>query len=100
MDKIDGVYDCVTKTPMGDQPGVFTIVVDGDAFNGTIAGALGSLDVKDGKVDGNRLTWRMETQVPMPMSFQCEALVEQGCIAASIDTGSFGKMSMTGTRRS
>lgn len=99
MDRIDGVYDCVTKTPMGDQASVLTIVTDGDRFNGTNAGPLGSLDIKDGKVDGNRLTWRMEMQLPMPMSFTGEALVENGAIAASIDAGAFGKLTMTGRRR-
>ena len=29
---IAGTYECITKTPMGDQGGTFTVVVDGDAF--------------------------------------------------------------------
>ena len=60
MADVDGAYDCLTKTPMGDQQSVFTVISSGDRFNGTNAGPLGSLDVKDGKVDGNRLTWVME----------------------------------------
>lgn len=99
MDRIDGAYDCVTKTPMGDQVSVFTIVTEGDRFHGINAGALGSLDVKDGKVEGNRLTWRMETLVPMPMSLKCEGIVDGDTITASVDTGMFGMMTMAGTRR-
>ena len=50
MAAVDGAYDCITKTPMGDQPSVFTVISSGGTFHGTNAGPLGSLDVKDGKV--------------------------------------------------
>ncbi|MBT2186234.1 hypothetical protein [Sphingobium nicotianae] len=99
MTKVDGAYDCITKSPMGDQPSVFTIVSDGDHFNGTNAGPLGSLDVKDGKVDGNRLTWVMEMTMPMPMTLTCEAVITDGKLTGTIDAGAFGQLAMTGTRR-
>ncbi|HWJ71024.1 MAG TPA: hypothetical protein VNS79_13370 [Sphingobium sp.] len=99
MAKVDGAYDCITKTPMGDQSSVFTIVSDGDHFNGTNAGPLGSLDVKDGKVDGNRLTWTMDMTMPMPMTLTCEAIVKDGQLTGTIDAGAFGTMTMAGTRR-
>jgi len=99
MAKVDGAYDCITKSPMGDQPSVFTIVSDGDRFNGTNAGPLGSLDVKDGKVDGNRLTWSMDMVMPMPMTLTCEAIITDGKLTGTIDAGAFGQLAMTGTRR-
>ncbi len=99
MSTVDGAYDCVTKTPMGDQTSVLTIVSNGDSFHGTNAGPLGSLDVKNGKVDGNRLTWTMDLTMPMPMTLTCEAIVTGDSIAGAMDAGPFGKMAMTGTRR-
>ncbi len=99
MTRVDGAYDIITKTPMGDQPSVFTIVTDGDRFNGTNAGPLGSLDVKDGKVDGNRLTWTMEMTMPMPMTLSCEAVVTDGKITGTINAGAFGQLAMSGARR-
>ena len=99
MAKVDGAYDIITKTPMGDQPSVFTVIVDRDSFNGTNAGPLGSLDVKDGKVDGNRLTWTMEMTMPMPMTLSAEAVVTDGKITGTIDAGAFGTLTMAGTRR-
>jgi len=99
MAKVDGAYDCITKTPMGDQSSVFTVVSTGDRFNGTNAGPLGSLDVKDGKVDGNRLTWKMEMVIPMPMTLDCEAVVEGDTLTGTIQAGAFGAMAMKGTRR-
>lgn len=99
MATVDGAYDCMTKTPMGDQSSVFTIVSTGDRFNGTNAGPLGSLDVKEGKVDGNRLTWKMEMVIPMPMTLDCEAIVEGDTLTGTIQAGAFGAMAMKGTRR-
>jgi len=99
MANVDGAYDCVTRTPMGDQSSVFTVISSGDRFNGTNAGPLGSLDIKDGKVDGNRLNWIMEMTIPMPMTLTCEAIVNGDKINGTIDAGGFGTMTMSGTRR-
>ena len=96
---VDGAYDCVTKTPMGDQTSVFTVISNGDTFHGTNAGPLGSLDVKDGKVDGNRLTWKMDMTVPMPMTLEAEGVVEGDTLTATVALGAFGSAAMTGKRR-
>ncbi|HKX21977.1 MAG TPA: hypothetical protein VJM81_01745 [Rhizorhapis sp.] len=100
MATVDGAYDCITKTPMGDQPSVFTVISNGDSFHGTNAGPLGSLDVKEGKVEGNRLRWKMEMVVPMPMTLDAEAVVEGDRLTGTIQAGAFGAMAMTGKRRS
>lgn len=99
MANVDGAYDCVTRTPMGDQQSVFTVISSGDSFHGTNAGPLGSLDVKDGKVDGNSLTWKMDMVIPMPMVLEAEAIVEGDTLTGTIQAGAFGSMAMTGTRR-
>ncbi len=95
---VAGTYDCVTKSPMGDQKSKFTVNVDGDTFTGQQAGAMGSMDVVDGKVDGNTLTWTMNMTVPMPMKLTGEATVEGDAITGTVDAGAFGKMPLSGTR--
>ena len=95
---VDGTYDCVTKSPMGDQKSKFTVKSDGDTFTGSNAGAMGSLDVIDGKVDGNKLTWKMNMTVPMPMTLECDATVDGDQFNGNIKAGAFGSMPMTGTR--
>ena len=34
---VAGSYECVTKTPMGDQKGNFVVEVSGDSFTGSIS---------------------------------------------------------------
>lgn len=99
MATVDGAYDCVAKTPMGDQNGVFTVISNGDRFNGTFAGMMGSLDVVDGKVAGDLLTWKMEMTMPMPMTLECEATVSGDAITGTMQLGAFGASAFTGTRR-
>ncbi len=93
---MDGNYDCVTKSPMGDQKSVFSIKIDGDKFTGQNAGMMGALDVEDGKVDGNVLTWKMQMKVPMPMTLTGKAIIDGDMLTGSIDAGAFGSMGMSG----
>ncbi len=96
---IDGSYDCVTKSPMGDQKSVFTVKSDGSTFTGENAGQMGSLQVEDGKVDGNTLSWKMQMKVPMPMTLDCTATIDGDTLTGTVNAGAFGSMPMTGTRK-
>ena len=96
---VAGTYECVTKTPMGDQKSDVTIDVDGDTFTGTNVGAMGSMDLEGGKVDGNKLTWSMKMTVPMPMTLEGEATVDGDTLTGSVKAGAFGTFPMNGTRK-
>jgi hypothetical protein len=95
---VAGSYECVVKSPMGDQKSTLTVNVDGDTWSGTNSGAQGSLDVYEGKVDGNTLTWKMDMKVPMPMTLEGTATVDGDAINGSVKAGMFGSMPMSGTR--
>ncbi|MDZ7895973.1 MAG: hypothetical protein U5M50_13990 [Sphingobium sp.] len=98
MASVDGQWDTVTKTPMGDQQGIFTVVSSGDSFTGSQSSPLGTLEVQNGKVDGNRLTWTMEMSVPFPMTLEGSATVDGDSISGEIQLGSFGVAHMSGKR--
>jgi hypothetical protein len=95
---VAGTYDCLTKTPMGDQKSKFSVIVDGDSFTGVNAGTLGSMDVIDGKVSGNTITWKMDMKVPMPMVLECEATIDGDTLTGTVKAGAFGSMAMSGVR--
>lgn len=98
---VAGTYECLTKTPMGDQTSTFTVVPgdDGTTFTGTNAGPLGSLAVENGKIDGNTLTWTMQMTVPMPLALNATATIDGDSLTGTINAGAFGDMPMTGTRK-
>ena len=96
---VAGTYDTVVKSPMGDQKSTFTVVPDGDSFTGSMAGGMGSMDVKDGKINGNELTWAMDMTVPMPMTLNCKATVDGDQLTGTVNAGAFGDMALTGERQ-
>jgi hypothetical protein len=98
---VAGTYDTVVKSPMGDQKGTFTVVPgdDGNTFTGSMAGGMGSMDVEDGKIDGDKLSWKMNMTVPMPMTLDCEATVNGDQLTGQVNAGAFGSMPLTGERQ-
>jgi len=96
---VAGTYECVVKSPLGDQKSTMVVNVDGDTWSGTNSGAQGSVDITDGKIDGNTLTWSMKMTVPMPMTLEGTATVDGDTISGSIKAGMFGSMPLSGTRQ-
>jgi len=98
---VAGTYDTVVKSPMGDQKGTFTVVPgdDGNTFTGSMAGGMGAMDVKDGKINGDELTWAMDMTVPMPMTLNCKATVNGDQLTGTVNAGAFGDMPLTGERQ-
>lgn len=95
---VAGQYACVTKTPMGEQASTLTVAVEGDSFTGSNTGAMGSMEITDGKVDGNTLSWTSKMTSPMPMTLECTATVDGDSISGTVKAGMFGSFPMTGSR--
>ena len=93
------IWDCVTRAPFGEQASVLTIIRDGDRFTGTNVADIGELEVVDGRVEGNRLIWKMPTEKPMRMTLVGKAIIAGDKMAGTVTMGAFGKAEMTGVRR-
>jgi hypothetical protein len=98
MANVDGSWDTLVKSPMGDQKATMTIQSQGDSFTGQYSGAMGSSEIKNGKVDGDRLTWSLDITVPMPMTLTGDATVDGDTITGTVTAGAFGSFPLTGTR--
>lgn len=99
MAAVDGDWDVTVKSPMGDQKSVMTVTSDGASFSGQMAGAMGTMAIDSGSVDGNTLTWSMNMTVPMPMTLECSATVDGDAISGEVKAGAFGSMGLAGTRK-
>ncbi|WP_066800401.1 hypothetical protein [Sphingomonas soli] len=98
MANVDGSWNTVAKTPMGDQAAVLTVNSNGDTFTGAFSGAMGNSEVKDGKVDGDRLTFAIDITVPMPMTLTGDVTVDGDTMTGTVTAGAFGAFPLTGTR--
>lgn len=100
MAKIDGEWNCVTRTPMGEQESVLTVRSSGNSFTGSNVGPLGGVDIADGVIDGDTLTWTMELTSPFPMKLAGRATVNGDTLQGTVDAGAMGAMPLSGTRKS
>ena len=98
MAHVDGTWETVTKSPMGDQQARLTVNSDGDSFTGGFAGAMGTVDITDGKVDGDKLSWSLDVTIPMPMTLTCEATVDGDKLIGTVTAGAFGSFPLSGSR--
>ncbi|MES2057770.1 MAG: hypothetical protein V4564_17675 [Pseudomonadota bacterium] len=98
MADVDGTWDTVVKSPLGDQKATLVVKSDGAGWTGSNTGAQGSVDITDGVLDGNTLKWKMSIVVPMPMTLDCTATVDGDTISGSVAAGAFGSFPLTGTR--
>ena len=76
MAGVDGTYETVVKSPMGDQKATLTVKSDGNSLTGQQIGAMGTADITNGTVDGNTISWSMSITVPMPMTLDCTATID------------------------
>ena len=98
---VDGEWDCTMQSPMGPQVSVLTIKADGSGgFTGTNSGAQGSIEVRDGKIDGNTLSWKMDVKTPMAITLDATATVDGDTLAGQVKLGAFGTAALKGTRKS
>lgn len=98
--KIDGSWTTVTQTPMGDQVAELTLQTSGDSLTGTRIDAMGTMEIENGKVEGNRATWTMNLTMPFQMELEADVTFDGDTLSGTIRAGSFGTSPVTGTRKS
>ena len=97
MAGVDGTYDVVVKSPLGDQNLTLTVKADGNSFTGQASGAMGAADVT-GTVDGNTLSWKQQMTSPMPMTLDITATVDGDTVTGNVGAGAFGSFPLNGKR--
>jgi aldehyde dehydrogenase (NAD+) len=99
MSAIDGTWDTVTKSPMGDQKGVFELKTEGNSLSGSSQTPMGPVEFKNGVVDGNNISWIIELKQPMPITLEGKATVNGDTLTGTVKMGAFGEFALAGTRR-
>jgi hypothetical protein len=94
----DGIWNTTMNTPMGAQNGTMTLSTDGAVLTGKLVSPQGEIDLEEGTVDGNSLTWKASITSPMPMTLEFSATVDGDEIKGDVKLGAFGNADFTGTR--
>ena len=99
MANVDGTWDTVVSSPTGDRKA--TLIVN--ASSGTFTGTWGysgeeAVEVQDGKVDEDHLTWKAAATNPLPTTLVCQAMVNGDTMTGTVNEGDFGTFALTATR--
>jgi len=95
---VDGDWNLVIATPMGDRQAALSVKTDGNALKGSQGAEGNSTDIFDGTVDGNQASWKVSITDPMPMTLEFTGTVNGDAINGSVKLGAFGTASFSGTR--
>ncbi len=94
---VDGKWNLVIKTPMGEQTGVLTLKQDGDALTGEMSGSAGAAAIENGRVEGDKLMWDAKVTTPMPLTLEFEGQQDGDNLNGNVKLGAFGTSTFTGT---
>jgi len=95
---VDGTWVCRMDTPLGEQTVGLWLAADGDVLTGRADTPFGPYDLRDGRISGGELTWRIPVTQPMEVDLRFRATVTGDTLEGVVDAGPFGEQPFTGER--
>ena len=95
---VDGTWNMTMTTPLGERKATLTVTSAGSTLTGTLSGEQGSGEIADGKVDGNKLSWKVAIQNPMPLTLEFTGTVDGNAMKGEMGVGFMGSFPFTGTK--
>lgn len=93
----DGEWKLSMTTPMGTQTPTLTLASNGGTLTGTMEGAQGTVEIEDGKVDGDNVSWVI-TAAQMAMKINFSGTISGDAISGTAEIGGMGSAQFEGTR--
>jgi len=95
---VDGNWDLVMTTPMGDRNATLSLKSAGNTLTGTQGADGNSTEIFDGTVNGDDVAWKVSITNPMPLTLTFSGTVDGNAMNGTADTGMFGSFPFEGTR--
>lgn len=93
---VQGKWQVTISTPMGEKSGVLELKVDGTTLTGSLSDGSHHVEISDGRIAGNTLSWSAKISKPR-MSIKFTATVEADRISG-VAKHLLGKAPFSGTR--
>ena len=86
----DGTWNTTMNTPMWAQNGTMELTTDGGSLSCKLSGPQGEIELEEGTVDGDSLTWKASITAPMAMTLEFSATVDGDEMSGDVKLGAFG----------
>ena len=95
---VDGNWNIVLSTPMGDRNTTLTLKSSGGTLTGTQGAEGESTEIFDGTVNGDDVAWKVSITNPMPLTLAFTGKVSGDSISGEAGLGPMGSFPFTGAR--
>jgi hypothetical protein len=95
---VDGNWNITMSTPMGDRQTTLSVKSAGGALTGTQEAEGNSVEIFDGKANGDDLFWKVSITSPMPLTLEFSGKVSGDSISGEMGLGPMGSFPFTGKR--
>jgi hypothetical protein len=80
----DGNWSLVVITPLGERRGTLSVKTEGPKLKGTQMADGTSVEIFDGTVDGNAISWKVSITDPMPMTLELNGTINGDEVTGSV----------------
>jgi len=95
---VDGNWNITMSTPMGDRDATLSLKSTGGTLTGRQSAEGNSVEIFDGTVNGDDLSWKVSITNPMPLTLEFTGKVSGDNIAGEMGIGPMGSFPFTGKR--
>jgi len=97
-ENFSGDWATTTATPVGERKGIMSIFVSGQTFSGTSESEGDVLEILDGKIDGDHITWTSQLTKPIKMKIKGSAKLDGDKLEGTLKLGLMGKSKFSAER--
>jgi hypothetical protein len=95
---VDGNWNLVMSTPMGERNATLNLKSSGGTLTGTQGAEGNSTEIFDGTVSGDDVAWKVSITNPMPLTLEFTGKVAGDAISGEMGIGPMGSFPFTGKR--
>jgi len=95
---VDGNWNLVMSTPMGDRNATLSLKSSGDTLTGVQGAEGNSTEIFEGTVSGDDVAWKVSITNPMPLTLAFTGKVAGDDISGEMGIGPMGSFPFTGER--
>jgi hypothetical protein len=95
---VSGTWKLTIDTPMGRQESTLELTEDGSTLSGTASSNGEVIDIFDGSVDGDNVTWKVKITKPISVTATLTGTVNGDEISGHAKAGFFPAAPFTGVR--